>query len=246
VEIRSYRRVFALERRIYRIDRLRLNPSGLPVRGVIYFLVLLAVTAILARLPLSRMATGVLPWYLRYLALPGVAAAMLTIISVDGRPFHIAAHALLRHWTGRRLSMANPGATGLGTGTQPQSESESHAAFVPKQRWHPEPIVMIPDGSEARMRRLRYTGPGAVLVAVEHERAGRARERGALGFGRAGRRPALILREPPGSRSLSQGTVIALASGARLLVRPEGKGKPAGDQSPAAALSGNEDQDAPS
>jgi hypothetical protein len=238
--------VFALERRIYRIDRLRLNPSGLPVRGVIYFLVLLAVTATFARLPLSRVAAGMLPWYLRYLAVPGVAAALLTIISVDGRPFHLAAHALLRHWTGPRVSVANPGMTGLGMGTRPRPEAESHAAFVPRQRWHPEPIVMIPDGSDARMRRLRYTGPGAVLVALEHERAGRARERGTLGFSRAGRRAALILREVPGSRSLRQGTVIALASGARLLVKPNGKGRGAREQSPEAALSGDGDKDAPS
>ncbi len=34
MEIRSYRRVFDLERRIYQVDRLRLNPSGVPVRGV--------------------------------------------------------------------------------------------------------------------------------------------------------------------------------------------------------------------
>ena len=28
--------VFALERRIYRIDTLRLNPSGVPLRGIGY------------------------------------------------------------------------------------------------------------------------------------------------------------------------------------------------------------------
>jgi hypothetical protein len=33
MEIRSFRRVFDLERRIYRVDRLRLNPGGIPVRG---------------------------------------------------------------------------------------------------------------------------------------------------------------------------------------------------------------------
>ena len=33
MEVRSYRRVFDLERRIYRVDRLRLNPGGVPVRG---------------------------------------------------------------------------------------------------------------------------------------------------------------------------------------------------------------------
>ena len=38
IEIRSYRAVFDLERRIYRVDRLRLNPGGVPVRGVVYCL----------------------------------------------------------------------------------------------------------------------------------------------------------------------------------------------------------------
>ena len=37
IEIRSYRRVFDLERRIYSIDRVRLNPGGVPVRGVDVF-----------------------------------------------------------------------------------------------------------------------------------------------------------------------------------------------------------------
>ena len=45
MEIRSYRAVFDLERRIYRIDRLRLNPAGVPVRGIVYFLALLAAIA---------------------------------------------------------------------------------------------------------------------------------------------------------------------------------------------------------
>ncbi len=44
LEIRSFRSVFALERRIYRIDTLRLNPAGVPLRGIAYAvaLVLLA------------------------------------------------------------------------------------------------------------------------------------------------------------------------------------------------------------
>ena len=41
---------------------------------------------------------------------------------------------------------------------------------APGERWHPEEILMLPDGSDGQMRRLRYTGPGAVLVTVAHER----------------------------------------------------------------------------
>ena len=42
MEIHSYRRVFDLERRVYSVDRLRLNPSGVPVRGIVYFLAVVA------------------------------------------------------------------------------------------------------------------------------------------------------------------------------------------------------------
>ncbi len=105
MEIRSYRRVFDLERRIYRVDRLRLNPGGIPVRGVVYFLVILAATLIAGRLPLLATVARVLPWYLRDLALPAVSAAILTMIRVEGRPFHLAAGALVRYRIGpRRLA----------------------------------------------------------------------------------------------------------------------------------------------
>ena len=68
MEIRSYRRVFDLERRIYRIDRLRLNPGGVPVRGVVYFLALLLAVLIARRLPLLEIVATLPPWYLGDLA----------------------------------------------------------------------------------------------------------------------------------------------------------------------------------
>ena len=43
--IRSYRRVFDLERRIYRVTRIRLNPGGIPIRGVVYLLALVVLAA---------------------------------------------------------------------------------------------------------------------------------------------------------------------------------------------------------
>jgi len=59
------------------------------------------------------------------------------------------------------------------------------------------------------MRRLRYTGPGAVLVTTAHERIERG---GPLGTTR------LTLRELSGGRALSRGQVIALARNIRLRV----------------------------
>ena len=81
IEIRSYRAVFDLERRIYRVDQLRLNPGGIPVRGVVYFLAILATTLIAGSLPLVDAAVGALPWYLRDLALPVASATVLSVKS---------------------------------------------------------------------------------------------------------------------------------------------------------------------
>ena len=78
----------------------------------------------------------------------------------------------------------------------------------------------MPDGSDSRMRALRYTGPGAVLVALEHERLGRAIERDSTGLAHKGPRTTLTLRQSPMAELLEPGKVIALAPGTRLRVRP--------------------------
>lgn len=199
VEIRSYRSVFDLERRIYRIDRLRLNPGGVPVRGAVYFLVLLLATLAAGAVPLVGVGVRVLPWYLRELAVPLGLAALLTVIRVEGRPFHLAALALVRYASGPRQLV----------GLHARGRTASPA---PGRRWHPPELLLLPDGSDARLRRLRYTGPGAVLVAVAHERA----TYGAGLFGRVGGRARMGLRQLPGRRALHSGQVIALAPGTQL------------------------------
>ena len=192
--------MFDLERRIYRVDRLRLNPGGIPVRGVVYFLAILLATLIAGGLPLLGRAVGVLPWYLRDLALPLASATVLSVIRIEGRPFHLAAYALARYRTGpRRLAGLRPCA----------------ASGAPGARWRPREIVLLPDGSDARIRRLRYTGPGAVLVTAAHERV----EQGGGPLRLLGRGRSLTLRELPGRSAPSSGQVIALAPGARLDVR---------------------------
>jgi hypothetical protein len=199
MEIQSYRRVFDLERRIYRVDRLRLNPGGVPVRGVVYFLVTVSIAVAGGKLPLLGVAAEAMPWYLRDLVLPAVSAALLTVIRVEGRPFHVAARALARY----RI-----GTTGL-------SAPGSRPAYG--GRWHPGEITFLPDGSDSRMRHLRYTGPGAVLVALQHERAVPAARSTRAAWRR--RPPAVVLRALPGGCPLERGQVIALGPRARLLVR---------------------------
>ncbi|HVR05029.1 MAG TPA: hypothetical protein VMS02_03235 [Solirubrobacteraceae bacterium] len=146
VEIRSFRNVFDLERRIYRIDRLRLNPTGVPVRGVLYFLCLLASALAASRAPLLAGPVGAVPWYLRDLGFPGGLAALLALISLEGRPFHLAALALLRYAAGPHEL----------AGLRPRRRGE-HLLAVGE-------LIVLPDGSDGRPRRLRYTGPGAVRI----------------------------------------------------------------------------------
>jgi len=152
VEIRSFRRVFDLERRIYRIDSIRLNPAGIPVRGVLYFLGALAGAQLVAVLPVPGPFFRLVPWYLRSLALPGAIAVLLGLVRVEGRHFHLAAYALgrfafTRHAASRRCRAST---------------------------WRPSQIVFLPDGSDAEMRALRYTGPGVMVVRTPHRRRHRS------------------------------------------------------------------------
>ena len=163
IEIRSYRAVFDLERRIYRVDRLRLNPGGVPVRGVVYCLAILACLALAGALPLLGSAVRALPWYVRDLLLPAGSAALLTMIRVEGRPFHLAATALLRHlFAPHQLAglLAARGALGASLG---RLDASSTAV------WRPEELLMLPDGSDTCPRRLRYSGPGAVRMTANRQ-----------------------------------------------------------------------------
>jgi hypothetical protein len=197
--IRSYRRVFDLERRIYRIDRLRLNPGGVPVRGIVYFVTLLLLALALERvMPISLLAR-VVPWYLRDLALPGVFSALLAVVQIEGRPFHLAARAMLGCGLGPRRIIS------LGQGCR--------AARPTRAIWRPQPLLMVPDGSDHRMRRLAYRGPGALLVAVAHERRLRGGPLAMLGL-----RSQLALRELQGVERPARGEVVVLDRNARLTV----------------------------
>lgn len=200
IEIRSYRRVFELERRIYRIDRLRLNPSGIPVRGVVYFLALVASSMLAGTLPLLGTPLHALPWYMRALILPGLLAGLLAVIRVEGRPFHLAARAFLGY---------------LGS---PRCVGGLVREVRPGSCWLPQDIVLLPDGSDAEMRRLSYTGPGAALVAAGHERIVNARPNRRSGRWPRRRAPvAVTLRASDRGWPAPRREVVELERGARLV-----------------------------
>jgi hypothetical protein len=152
LEVRSFRSVFALERRIYRIDTLRLNPTGIPLRGVGYAVALVAAALIASALPPTAWLDPAVPWYVRELGGPLAIATLLATVRIEGRPFHLAALALLR------LAVTPRCLTGL----TPTRRCE---------RWRPPEILCIPNGSDSQFRSLRYRGPGAVLVNHPHLRS---------------------------------------------------------------------------
>lgn len=152
LEIRSYRAVFALERRVYQVDTLRLNPAGVPLRGLAYCAALVLVALLGRAAPVLADVLALLPWYLVNLIMPVAAGALLAMLRIEGRPFHLAAGALLRLRFGARRCSRLGGVA-----------REQHI-------WRPPAILLIPDGSEARLRAFRYRGPGAVLVAFAHDR----------------------------------------------------------------------------
>lgn len=196
-EIRSYRNVFDLERRIYRVDRLRLNPGGVPLRGIVYFLAVLMVMLLARSLPLVGVLTRMLPWYACEVAIPGAVAALLTLIKIEGRSFHLAALALFRYAIGpRELS-----------GLRPCAAAD--------RRWRLYELVVLADGSDAHLRRLRYIGPGAVLIDAAHVRT--TLRPGPLGW--IVRAPNVTLAGLPGHPKPAHGQVIALADGVRLEIR---------------------------
>ncbi len=189
LEVRSFRCVFALERRIYRIDTLRLNPGGIPLRGIVYAAALVMVALAAGSLPLTAWAVGAIPWYLRDIGLPFLTATLLGAMRIEGRPFHTAALSLLALAGGCRR----------------------FEALVPvrrrSRRWRPPPLICIPDGSDAGFRSLRYRGPGAVMVKRPHLRA----EWSSL------RRVDVSIH--PAAGVLERAVVLELAAGAVLEVR---------------------------
>jgi hypothetical protein len=218
IEIRSYRSVFDLERRIYQVDRLRLNPGGVPVRGAAYCVTLVVLALLAAALPLLGAVVRVLPWYLRDLAGPVSGAALLTAVRVDGRPFHQALVVLVRYAVGPRLVLAD------------------RPVPAPGRRWRPGEMVLLPDGSEGRLRRLRCTGPASVRVAVAHERmewrAGSGLSR-LLGGQRASAR--VTVRELSGQGALRRPQAVVLGEGVRLSVLAASAVPAAGSGKPDAA-----------
>jgi hypothetical protein len=148
--IRSYRRVFEVDRRIYRVDRWALPvPGGVPLRGLGYFAATVLLVVVLDGLPGIGELIGALSPPLRYVVLPLAVAVLGSQAAPDGR----AAHRFAADWLRFRLRARRRSA-----GRAVVLEGEQ----VP---WHGVLAVRW-DGHAARLLRGRVRGPARITFAV--------------------------------------------------------------------------------
>ncbi len=148
--IRSYRRVFAVDRRIYRVDRWALPvPGGVPLRGLAYFVATLFAVIVWGRLPDVGAMLGALSPPLRYVVVPLAVAVLGTQAAPDGR----AAHRFAWDWLCLRVRAGRRCADRV----------------VPLEGepvlWHGELPVRF-DGEGAELHRGRVRGPARVTFTV--------------------------------------------------------------------------------
>lgn len=106
IQLRGYRRVFRIERRLFRFDRWRIPyPHGVPLRGIGYFLVLVLGMFAVSRLPVLGPLIGLWSPAIPYLGLPLAGAFVLMQGRIDGRPPHHVLASLLR-WSLSSRSLA--------------------------------------------------------------------------------------------------------------------------------------------
>src|SRR3954468_7405349 len=144
--IRSYRRVFEVDRRIYRVDRWALPvPGGVPLRAVGYFLGALLLVLALGRVP----GVGDVPAPFRLVVIPLALAVLGTQAAPDGRTAHrFAADWVRLRWRSRRQSL----------GRRVVLEDEPVA-------WHGELAVRW-DGDGAELHHGVVRGPARITFAV--------------------------------------------------------------------------------
>lgn len=174
IQLRGYRRVFRIERRLYKFDRWRIPyPHGVPLRGIGYFLILELSAFALSRLPLVGALLALPSPVIPFLGLPAAGAFLLMQGRIDGRPPHHVLASLLR------FSLSPHCLAGL-----------SHCPREGEEVVPVGDLAVAYDGRESFLVRGRISGPAKVTfrypatVAVDgappwvrdpHKRAARAR-----------------------------------------------------------------------
>ena len=162
VPVRSYRSIFSVDRRIYKVERWRLPvPGGVPLSALLYFAAAVAAVVVLRRVPvLGDLLGAIHPAYL-YVILPAAVAVFGTRVAPDGR----AAHRFARDWLAFHI----------------RSHRRSAGRPVPlvgERVGAGEALALRPDAHGPDLRRATLTGPAT--VAFRDPIAVRGRARGTL------------------------------------------------------------------
>jgi hypothetical protein len=144
--IRSYRRVFEVDRRIYRVDRWALPvPGGVPLRAVGYFAATLLAVVIAGALPATGELVGAVSAPIRFVVVPLAVAVLGTQAAPDGRTAHRFAWDWLRYRVRARRRCS---------GRVVALEGEPIA-------WHGE-LALRADADDPRLHRGIVRGPARV------------------------------------------------------------------------------------
>lgn len=146
IVIRSYRRIFNVERRIYKVDKWTIPvPGGIELRAVVYFIGSLLLILFLTILPLIGDALALLGWQYKFVIFPLAVAVFGTRVTPDGRPAHRYMFSLIGYVL-RRHRVAG-----------------AHAAPLEDEPIPYEPDVwIVPDSRAPELRRARVKGPAVV------------------------------------------------------------------------------------
>lgn len=178
--VRSYARVFAVDRRIYRVDRWPVPvPGGIPLRAVVYFVVTLVALLLASRLPVLGALVNELTPPFRFVIVPLGVAMLGTQATPDGRSAHRFAWAWLRlRLRARRRSAGRmvpldgepvPWHAALPTAWDQYAPKLTGARISGPARVTFSVPVRIAAGRRGRLRaRPRRDGHGQDVVALDH------------------------------------------------------------------------------
>jgi len=151
--VRSYQPAFRFETMIYKLGSDLTLPRPVPARVFLYGLAVWPVLFILYQLPVLSTLTANVTFLVKWIGIPAALTWLLSTAEVQGRRFHVALQAWMRHWTSAKT---------LAGGYRPVKDTDGH--------WRPHDIVFISDGRcGTPPDGVRLEGPGRVALCYPCE-----------------------------------------------------------------------------
>jgi len=151
--VRSYQPAFRFETMIYKLGSDLTLPRPVPARLFLYGLAIWPALFILYQLPVLSTLTANVTFFVKWIGIPATLTWLLAAAEVQGRRFHVALQAWVRHWTSAKR---------LAGGYRPVKTPAGH--------WRPQDIIFISDGRcGTPPDGIRLAGPGRVALCYPCE-----------------------------------------------------------------------------